>query len=98
MSRPSIYVNETWIDRTANCGAGESDWYDTGRTEDQRGELFQALRREYGRCVSKMYVELPPELGGKTCPIGWVFEKRRRYDDTDEVYVLETWVETSLRA
>jgi len=26
-------------------------------------------------------------------PVGWIFEKRKKYDDSDETYLHETWVE-----
>lgn len=52
--------------------------------QSRRG-LFLRLSREFGRCVSKVYV-------GECKPVGWVFEKRERYDDTNETYIMETWV------
>lgn len=52
--------------------------------QDRRG-LFRRLSREFGRCVSKVYV-------GEGTPVGWVFEKKAQYDDTNETYIMETWV------
>lgn len=46
--------------------------------------LFRRLSREFGRCVSKVYV-------GKGTPIGWVFEKKQPYADKG-FFIQETWV------
>ena len=62
---------------------GESGCYET--FADTPGELFKALQREYGRCVSKVYI-------GEKTPVGWVFEKRAEYEDTGEPYIQEVWV------
>lgn len=53
------------------------------------GELFRAMRREHGRCVSKVFLDRPD---GSAQHIGWVFNKRERYEDTGEPYLRETWV------
>ena len=46
--------------------------------------LFRRLSREFGRCVSKVYV-------GEGNPIGWVFEKKQPYADK-VFFIQETWV------
>lgn len=46
--------------------------------------LFRRLSREFGRCVSKVYV-------GEGNPIGWVFEKKQPYIDKG-FFIQETWV------
>lgn len=46
--------------------------------------LFRRLSREFGRCVSKVYV-------GDGNPIGWVFEKKQLYVDKG-FFIQETWV------
>lgn len=46
--------------------------------------LFRLLSREFGRCLSKVYV-------GEGEPIGWVFEKKQPYSDTG-YFIQETWV------
>ena len=53
---------------------------------DSRKTLFRSLQRDYGRCVSKVYA------GDK--PIGWVFEKTTRYDDTGDPFIMHTWITT----
>ena len=54
---------------------------------ETKGELYKYCLSEYGRCVSKIYVD--PD-GAK--PIGWIFIKREKYTDCDETYLQETWV------
>ena len=82
----NLYVNEVWIDSTRHLGIGESGVYET--FTDDPGELYRALQREYGRCISKVYIDGEK---GETLPIGWVFVKRRHYEDTGEPYLAETW-------
>jgi len=38
------------------------------------------------RCVSKIYFDKDDK------PIGWVFQSKRKYEDVNESYILETWV------
>ena len=62
--------------------------------------LFLALQREYGKCVSKQYVDEKQEDGTfKAKQIGWVFEKRVKYDDAwlikkgqPTTFLQEAWV------
>ena len=63
----------------------ESDIYETFTND--RGELYRSLQKEYGRCISKVYV-------GETDikEIGWVFVKREMYNDCNETYLQETWI------
>lgn len=62
--------------------------YEEKLDKQDRGCLFRRLSREFGRCVSKVYV-------GEGTPVGWVFEKKAQYDDTCETYIMETWVTVS---
>ncbi len=59
--------------------------YEEKLDKQDRGCLFRRLSREFGRCSSKVYV-------GEGTPVGWVFEKKALYDDTNETYIMETWV------
>lgn len=50
-------------------------------------EVFRYYQKERGRCVSKVYVgEKKPKQ------IGWVFEKRAKYNDCDDTFLQETWI------
>jgi hypothetical protein len=83
----NIYIQETWIDQKNKSIIGETDIYET--FTDSKGKLFKALQNEYGRCISKIFVD---DLDGKTKQVGWVFEKKQKYDDVNEFFILETWI------
>ena len=52
------------------------------------GDIFRYSQKEFGRCVSKVYLDT--DDGVKQ--IGWVFQKRERYEDSKETFIHETWV------
>jgi hypothetical protein len=49
------------------------------------GDIFRYSQKEHGRCTGKVYV-------GNGIPVGWVFVKRKKYEDANETYLHETWV------
>jgi len=81
-----LYCQEEYVNATKGYRCGNSDVYET--FTDNRGELYRAMVKEYGRCVSKIYVD----VAGKAKPVGWCFVKRRKYEDCDETYLQEVWV------
>jgi hypothetical protein len=87
-------MRETFVNETKGHQFGESDWYEP--FTDDVGRLFRSLQKEYGRCVSRVYVD--PAGGGKPKAIGWVFEKRMEYEDYrpsrggDRYYTRAVWV------
>lgn len=99
-----LEMRESYINQDEHCRFGESDWYEPWT--DDRGEIFRDAQKEYGRCVSKVYRDLP---GGEVRAVGWVFEKKMRYEDARPIfqstitrsaiydaksyYVREIWVE-----
>ena len=50
-------------------------------------EIF-SLRKEYGRVASKIYVD----YDGVAYHTGYVFEKRMKYSDCSDSFLMETWV------
>jgi hypothetical protein len=84
----NIVMREQWVNRTENHLLGDSGWYES--FTDKEAVLFRSLQKEYGRCTGKVYVDLPSE---EARPIGWVFIKRDKYDDTDEYFLKETWID-----
>lgn len=94
-------ISEVYVNATEGYQVGESGPYEP--FTDHRGQLFRALQREHGRCVSRLYIDrrVPAVPDDPTAtayrltaePIGWVFEKRATYTDTGEPYTHETWVE-----
>ena len=82
-----LYVSEDYVNATKGWLIGESGVYKS--FTDDRGTLYRSCLREHGRCVSRVYIDGPD---GKPRPIGWVFVKRKQYEDTGETYLAETWV------
>ena len=83
----NLRIRETFVNATKGHRFSETGAYETFTSD--RGELYRHLQREYGRCVSRMYVDT--DRGAK--PVGWVFQGRQQYDDTRETYLREVWVE-----
>jgi len=52
-------------------------------------EVYKGAQAEYGRCASKIYID---KMGGGVQHIGWVFEKRQKYQDCNKTYLQETWI------
>jgi hypothetical protein len=84
----NLFVQEDFVNVTKGYRLGESDVYETDC--ETRGELYRAMQREYGRCTGRVYVD--DSTGENPKVIGWVFQKRKRYDDSNETFLLETWV------
>lgn len=85
-----MLIEETWVNKTENCQSGEADLYEP--FTENTGELFRAFQKEYGRCVSKIYIDNPSGDPFNPIIVGWVFEKRQRYDDSKNTFLLETWI------
>lgn len=84
----NIWVSEVYINATEGYTFGDSDVYESFTNDT--GKLYRSCQREYGRCVSKAYID--PADGGKPRAIGWVFVGRQQYEDTGETYLREVWV------
>ena len=89
----NLYAREMLVNTTEGYRFGDTDWYETSSTTT--GDLFREMQREYGRCVSSMYNEKETDGKWETIRVGWVFVKTVQYEDTDETYLQETWVEIS---
>lgn len=87
-----LMVQETYVDKTKGYRFSESEWYEA--YTDSRRKLFRNCQQEYGKCVSKVYVDT--QEGTKQ--VGWVFEKKMVYEDCrnrpteDDKYIREVWV------
>lgn len=90
----ALLIQETWVNRTMGHGIGESGKYEPF-TENVT-TLYKSLLKEYGRCQSKVYIDRTPtdykSNKGKVKAIGWVFQKRVKYEDSKDTYLQETWV------
>lgn len=93
----SLWIQEEFVNATKEQRFSSGSWEET--RYETTGDLYHALTREYGRCVSKMYVD---KVGGAPMQTGWVFQKRMEYDDShrirdkaDRTYIREVWVSVS---
>ena len=87
-----MQIKETWLNKGKNYINGESGWYEPFTNSPKK--LFQSCQKQYGKCVSKMYIEIPYADGtSKVEAIGWVFEKKQTYNRSDKTFIQEVWVE-----
>jgi len=77
-------VSETHINATKGYQLGDEDIYEP--YTDNIGDLFRSFQKEYGRCISKCYIDPDAKQ------IGWVFQKKVQYTDCDEYYIHEVWI------
>ena len=84
-----MLVRETWvnIDGDKRYIIGDSDLYEP--FTDDPGQLFRAFQKDAGRCTGKVYVDVPDGV----IHIGWTFQRRKKYTDSRETYLQETWVD-----
>ena len=97
-----MLVSETFINATEGYQFGDSEPYEP--YTDDVGRLFREMQKEYGRCVSSVYVDEPSgtkladtgQPSGKVKRIGWVFQKRMEYEGYrghgERFYTREVWV------
>lgn len=81
-----IYRRLCRVDETQ--GVRYPPWEEEVEEDDLRDQFFR-LRREYGRCVSKVYIDGPDNAA---IPVGWVFQRRETYSDCPHTFLCETWV------
>ena len=82
-----LLISESYVNATKGWRCGDSGVYESAY--DNPGQLFKALQKEYGRCVSKVYVD---GTNNKPKAIGWVFQKRQQYERSNEWFVSEVWI------
>jgi hypothetical protein len=82
-----MYIQETFINKDTHAIIGNTGIYEVHQQSKRR--LFQDLRKAYGRCTGKIYVDTPE---GKSIPRGWIFEARDRTADLTETCLREAWV------
>jgi hypothetical protein len=103
MASNALMVTAEYVNASGGYRLGvepETEFY--GETE---GELFRFCLREYGRCISKVYVDRSfpaPDGNGKASvvdQVGWCFQKRVEYQDAhclprgkERTYLQEVWV------
>ena len=78
----SYLMSDPQRERIADTIFAGTDW------PSLRGRIHGFCRREYGRCVSKVYID----RAGGAVQTGWVFERKEREEDNAESYMHEVWV------
>lgn len=83
-------IIETHLNKTENYTFSEDSYDIVGTALDGLtwGEMFREFQSKFGRCTSKVYVDIE----GEPTPVGWVFESRKKYEDTGDYYVHEVWI------
>jgi hypothetical protein len=84
---PELWASEEFVDMTREIRYGEPSIQKV--FTDDPGKLFRYCQKEFGRCVSRVYIDTADE---EAAPVGWVFQKRVEYDDCNKTYLRETWV------
>lgn len=90
----ALQIRETFINETKGYQFGDSEWYEP--YTDNRGRLFREMQQDYGRCMGKVYLDVPrPDTAHSPAPaapiatrrvfdvvaVGWVFSKTMPYED-----------------
>lgn len=83
-----LLIQKSWTNESKGYLMGESDKYEYESFTDNLKELFQSMQSEYGKCISACYID----LNGKPKKIGWVFEMKVNYENTNESYLHHTWI------
>lgn len=90
--QPVIGIHETFVNRSKNVPYGENECFDLWTSNWK--DLYKSLKAEYGPIASKMYqdtIQVNGTMHGEH--IGYVFKGWARYEDTQEPYQREVWVE-----
>ena len=87
----NLYIKETSIEVREDdkrYGIFESDvyesWFDTSMPMSR---ILKHLMKDYGRIIEKVYVG-----DENLIHVGYVFQKRVKYEDSKDTYILETWI------
>lgn len=84
----NLFIETVSVNRDKGYRINDPEFNET--RFDHMGELYRELIKEYGRCTGKQYIL---DIGGNcTVQIGWIFQKREKYTDCKETFLMETWV------
>jgi hypothetical protein len=82
-----IYVEQDTVNATEGYTCGKTDPEET--EFETKGEVFKWCLKRFGKCVSRVYID---RESGRPRKIGWVFQKRVKYDDCNQMFLQETWI------
>ena len=83
----SIVISVTYVNKTENHIFGEEEAHETRFKTIP--ELLKHCEKEFGKFVSKMYVD---GKKGEPKHIGWVFKNKEKYIDSNETFSREVHV------
>jgi hypothetical protein len=87
----NLWIQESMTNEDEGYRIHDTDVYETHHNNIK--DLFKSLQKEYGRCMGKIFVDRYDGLLGDTAvQVGWIFEKKVKYDDTDAYFTQATWV------
>lgn len=97
----TLFIKESFVNEDKGYIFGEGEWIEA--FTDDRGRLFREMQKDYGRCTSSVYRDVPDGPPVKT---GWYFQKTMEYEDSRprydsysgrmkpaETYLRGVWVE-----
>ena len=82
----TLKVRVVLVDENQNCRYYD-EIEDPGSPDE--GEIYRNYRSEYGRCAGHVYMTTKERDG---VPIGWVFVRRVKYDDSGKIFLRTAWV------
>lgn len=68
----NLFIEVVYTNETKHYRISDPEFVETRFSN--KSELYRSLVKEYGKCVSKVYID-------DGVQIGWVFERRVKYDD-----------------
>ncbi len=88
MEKTIYHLTENHINKTENYCICEDSIDIEDSTISNLKELYRYGLKEYGKCTGKVY----QENYSITKHVGYVFTQKRKYEDTNETYLAETWL------
>lgn len=86
-------VHVTWINATEHYQRG-SEVYRLNElglaTDASPADVYRHFLEYEGRCIGKVWID--HDRQPEPVHVGWIFQKRERYEDTGEPFLAETWV------
>lgn len=89
MKKEYYNLVEDHINKTENYSYGENETPLEDTTIKNLKDLYHYGLKEFGKCISKAYID---KKDGASQHIGYVFQKKRQYEDTKEFYLAESWL------
>ena len=81
-------ITSTYVNKSEDYILGEESIDIEDSIINNLRELYHHGLQEYGRCTSKIFIDKSD--GAKH--IGYTFEKRVKYTDSNNTYLQETWL------